>query len=308
MRAIRVRSPARCARAGRCSRRARELRLALRRCHERRADDRGRGGGRPRARHRTRASEGTGREDARGRAARRPRRSRAPCQHTSERRAHAFAGATRGSGVDASVPSGGLSIKGPCPHSTPSSSGSCRASRSSSRSRRAATFSLFRICWVGTTWRERFAREVVRRRAPPRHADRRALVLPPRPARLRARRVALDSCPRRRHHRRRLAWLLLLSAIPGAIIGAAFQSTIEDELGDPILIGINLIVFGLVLEWADQARGETRNGRLPSVATRASWVSRRRLRSRRVSRSGVTITAGRWLHFNRESATRQSRS
>ena len=30
------------------------------------------------------------------------------------------------------------------------------------------------------------------------------------------------------------------------------QSTIEDKLGDPILIGINLIVFGLVLEWADR--------------------------------------------------------
>ena len=51
----------------------------------------------------------------------------------------------------------------------------------------------------------------------------------------------------------RLAWLLLLSAIPGAIIGAAFTSVIEEELGDPILIGINLIVFGLLLEWADHA-------------------------------------------------------
>ena len=104
----------------------------------------------------------------------------------------------------------------------------------------------------------------------------------------------------------RLAWLLLLSAIPGAIIGAAFQSTIEDKLGDPILIGINLIVFGLVLEWADQAAAKRDtddfHGRDAGIMGFAQAVAL----APGVSRSGVTITAGRWLHFNRESATRLS--
>ena len=54
----------------------------------------------------------------------------------------------------------------------------------------------------------------------------------------------------------RLAWLLLLSALPGAIVGALLAGFIEDELGDPVLIGVNLIVFALVLEWADRSTGE----------------------------------------------------
>ena len=57
----------------------------------------------------------------------------------------------------------------------------------------------------------------------------------------------------------RLAWLLLLSAIPGAIAGALLESTIEDTLGDPILIGVNMIVFGLVLLWADHTVGARRS-------------------------------------------------
>ncbi len=41
----------------------------------------------------------------------------------------------------------------------------------------------------------------------------------------------------------RIAWLLLVTAIPGAIVGVLFTSVIEDNLGDPILIGVNLILF-----------------------------------------------------------------
>ena len=104
----------------------------------------------------------------------------------------------------------------------------------------------------------------------------------------------------------RLAWLLLLSAIPGAIIGAAFTSVIEEELGDPILIGINLIVFGLLLEWADHATAarptDDFHGRDAVIMGFAQAVAL----APGVSRSGVTITAGRWLRFDRQSATRLS--
>ena len=77
----------------------------------------------------------------------------------------------------------------------------------------------------------------------------------------------------------RIAWLLLLTAVPGAIIGALFTSVIEENLGDPILIGINMILFALVLQWADGLRGErpteefqTRDAVLPHV----SWPARAR--------------------------------
>jgi len=102
----------------------------------------------------------------------------------------------------------------------------------------------------------------------------------------------------------RIGWLLVLSAVPGAIVGALLASTIEEELGDPVLIGAMLIVFGLVLQWADSLpqRREfdgfrTRDALLMGVAQAVALQPG-------VSRSGVTISAGRGLGFSREAATR----
>jgi len=104
----------------------------------------------------------------------------------------------------------------------------------------------------------------------------------------------------------RLAWLLLLSAIPGAIIGALFTSVIEDNLGDPILIGINMILFALVLQWADGLAGarptEEFHGRDAALMGLAQAVAL----APGVSRSGVTISMGRWLRFDRASAAKLS--
>jgi undecaprenyl-diphosphatase len=104
----------------------------------------------------------------------------------------------------------------------------------------------------------------------------------------------------------RMAWLLLLSAVPGAIVGAVLSSTIEKHLGDPILIGVMLIVFGLVLLWADRRAGrrhedefQTRDATLMGFAQAVALQPG-------VSRSGVTITMGRALGFRREDATRIS--
>jgi undecaprenyl-diphosphatase len=104
----------------------------------------------------------------------------------------------------------------------------------------------------------------------------------------------------------RLAWLLLITAIPGAVIGALFTSVIEDNLGDPILIGINLIVFALVLQWADGLAGarptddfRRRDAVLMGVAQACALAPG-------VSRSGATISMGRWVQFNRESAAKLS--
>jgi undecaprenyl-diphosphatase len=104
----------------------------------------------------------------------------------------------------------------------------------------------------------------------------------------------------------RLAWLLLLSAVPGAIVGALLSSTIEDELGDPILIGVNLIVFGLVLEWADRALSERAADDFHGRDAAVMGIAQALALAPGVSRSGVTISAGRWLHFDRPAATRLS--
>ena len=104
----------------------------------------------------------------------------------------------------------------------------------------------------------------------------------------------------------RVGWLLLLSAIPGAIAGALLESVIEDTLGDPILIGVNLIVFGLVLQWADQLSGARPENEYRRKDALLMGLAQALALSPGVSRSGITMTAGRWLRFTRESAARLS--
>jgi undecaprenyl-diphosphatase len=104
----------------------------------------------------------------------------------------------------------------------------------------------------------------------------------------------------------RLAWLLLLSAVPGAIVGALLQSTIEEELGDPILIGINAIVFALLLEWADRSGGERETNDFHTIDAASMGIGQALALAPGVSRSGVTITVGRWMRFDRQAATRLS--
>lgn len=104
----------------------------------------------------------------------------------------------------------------------------------------------------------------------------------------------------------RLAWLLLVSSLPGAVIGALLEATIGDALTQIWLIAVLLIVFGLVLLAADRAagrRGEDDFGLRDAVIM---GVAQSLALSPGVSRSGVTITAGRWLGFDRDSAARLS--
>jgi undecaprenyl-diphosphatase len=104
----------------------------------------------------------------------------------------------------------------------------------------------------------------------------------------------------------RMAWLLLISAIPGAIVGALLEGFIEDHLGQPVLIGTMFIVFAVVLYVADRLPQRRRQddfrlrdallmGGAQAVALQPG-----------VSRSGVTISMGRWLQFDRTAATRLS--
>jgi undecaprenyl-diphosphatase len=104
----------------------------------------------------------------------------------------------------------------------------------------------------------------------------------------------------------RIAWLLLLSAVPGAIVGALLSSTIDEELGDPILIGVMLIVGAGILYWADHLpereqfeEFQTREALLMGVAQAIALQPG-------VSRAGITISAGRWIGFTRDAAARLS--
>ena len=105
----------------------------------------------------------------------------------------------------------------------------------------------------------------------------------------------------------RLAWALVLGTIPGAIIGAVFEGPIEDHLGAPWLIAVMLAVFGVVLWWVD-ARSRSDRG-IDSIGVSTGLglgVAQALALSPGVSRSGITMTAARWIGLDRESAARFS--
>lgn len=103
-----------------------------------------------------------------------------------------------------------------------------------------------------------------------------------------------------------LAWLLLLSAVPAGVTGALLEDTFAELAEAEWVIGALLIGFGLVLLWADRLGGHraredfTRRDALITGAAQALALSPG------VSRSGVTITAARWLGFDRDDAARLS--
>jgi undecaprenyl-diphosphatase len=104
----------------------------------------------------------------------------------------------------------------------------------------------------------------------------------------------------------RLAWLLVLSAIPGALTGALLDSFISEHLGQPWLIAVMLILFGAVL-WAADRLAERRD--IDEFGFRDAAVmglAQAAALQPGVSRSGVTISMGRALGYTRDAAARIS--
>lgn len=102
----------------------------------------------------------------------------------------------------------------------------------------------------------------------------------------------------------RQAWLLVASAVPAGITGSLFSDFIERKTGAIWLIATMLIVFGLVLAWADRRSG----GRsLDEVTLRDAvlmGLGQAVALQPGVSRSGITMTAGRLAGLNRDGAVR----
>jgi undecaprenyl-diphosphatase len=104
----------------------------------------------------------------------------------------------------------------------------------------------------------------------------------------------------------RLAWVLVIGTIPAVIAGGLGEDWIDDNLGEPWMIAILLIAFGLLLWVADRLpqrraldRVGPRDGLYIGLAQVLSLAPG-------VSRSGVTITAGRFLSLDRDTAARVS--
>jgi undecaprenyl-diphosphatase len=104
----------------------------------------------------------------------------------------------------------------------------------------------------------------------------------------------------------KVAWLVFAASIPAAIAGAVGADVIEEHLGAPWQIAINLAFFGVLLWVADRS---AQNRRLEDIGLwSALGIGTAQALSLMpgVSRSGITITAGRFLKLDRDSAARLS--
>jgi undecaprenyl-diphosphatase len=105
----------------------------------------------------------------------------------------------------------------------------------------------------------------------------------------------------------RMGWYIGLGTIPIAIFGFIFRDQIESGGRDLYVIGTALIVFGLILEFADRTAKRDRS--LEQIGPRDGafiGVFQALALIPGVSRSGSTITAGLFRGFDRESAARYS--
>jgi len=102
----------------------------------------------------------------------------------------------------------------------------------------------------------------------------------------------------------RLGWAVVVGTVPAVIVGGLGETWIDEKLGEPWMIAILLIVFGLVLALADRL---PQRRAIDSISVREGLylgVAQAMALAPGVSRSGVTISAGRVLGLDRDSAAR----
>ena len=104
---------------------------------------------------------------------------------------------------------------------------------------------------------------------------------------------------------RKLAWLLVAATIPAAIVGALFSDFFETQVREIGLVAVTLVVGGVILWIADHVGPQTKTvddvtfpvavgiGAAQTIALVPG-----------ISRSGISISAGRFAGLDRESAAR----
>jgi undecaprenyl-diphosphatase len=104
----------------------------------------------------------------------------------------------------------------------------------------------------------------------------------------------------------RLAWLFVLATLPAAAVGALFEDQIDSRLGTPTIIGISLIGFGILLAIADRSLGRRKVEEFRAKDALLVGAAQALALNPGTSRSGITMTAGRFLGFDRDAAVRIS--
>ena len=105
----------------------------------------------------------------------------------------------------------------------------------------------------------------------------------------------------------RTGWLIIVGSIPIVVLGLLLQNQIETTFRDLRIVAISLVTFSLILYAADRMSSGRRE--LPDLTVRHGVIyglAQAMALVPGVSRSGGTITAGRFLGYSREAAARYS--
>jgi undecaprenyl-diphosphatase len=103
----------------------------------------------------------------------------------------------------------------------------------------------------------------------------------------------------------RMGWFIIIGSLPIVILGILLKDVIESDFRNLWIIGTTLIVLGLILGIADRVSSDRlrikdirlRDAVLMGLAQACALIPG-------VSRSGATISMGRFLGYQREAATR----
>jgi undecaprenyl-diphosphatase len=105
----------------------------------------------------------------------------------------------------------------------------------------------------------------------------------------------------------RMGWLIIVGSIPIVVLGLLFQDDIETTLRDLRIVATALVLFSLILYWADRVGAKKRE--LPELTVGhgiAFGFAQAMALIPGVSRSGGTITMGLFLGYSRSAAARYS--
>ena len=104
----------------------------------------------------------------------------------------------------------------------------------------------------------------------------------------------------------KLAWLLAIATVPVVVFGLILNVTgLDDAMRNITVIGWTMLIFGLVLYWADQKGATTKTAgdwSLRDAIIMGLWQAVALIPG--TSRSGAAITGARALGYNREDGAR----
>src|SRR3989337_3799234 len=102
-----------------------------------------------------------------------------------------------------------------------------------------------------------------------------------------------------------VGWYIIIGTIPAGLAGLFLKDQIETVLRSPRIIAVSLIVFGLILFWAEVVgRKKRRMDHLNIIDAIVIGCAQAVALIPGVSRSGITITAGLFRNLERAAAAR----